>query len=1124
MDSNSGDEEFEGFVLSPEEKASYKFWRRRKALTSNALNSDSDEDTDADDDDDEDEDEDHEESDDSDDRDDEQEIEDSMDPFDDVTIQNSGDELSCGNSEQCPVCLMSLKEQLLGTPNNCPHVFCFECIREWAKNATTCPVGRLPFTEILVHATKKGPILQRIQVEQRMATEEEEEDDPTSCEVCGGFDREDRMLLCDVCDNGYHMECLTPPVEFVPMDEWYCPACASCVDTDEDDLERRALVDSEPHSVLESSLTRALQVACERPQRRPRGGTARHDAISGRTGTPRTARTVASTRASSGRGRRRGTSRGRGPGQKRSSSTKRKSSAKKRKRKSTAAGRSSKDRGPKKKKKVNKRTKKGKQKITKKRRITEEDEVSPFIYEPKRRGKTVHARLLESLNSTGRSSDIGRSSLSSSSMARAPFPSRVEPSCSFSLFGNAYALHDFDEGDDHASPTSERGDQGSSSWTSSQSNNPDVLGSIFEGLDTLYDANPQVSRDGRLVVASDKSRDVVKHSQTKLTVSEENEKNCGGVPKMKEETTEQKLAVVESKMVSEAENPKPSFSSQNKLDNCKELSRPKNTSESISFSTSEFHASCSKAKETERLQQTSSTSGIPSKLSESLPTLSGFRIPKRRSYFESEKSKKVATTDNANDTVNKESDRSVPLLSKFKIPKKVKSKSDDRRLQEKSSHVGTVELSKTELSTGLNSAGGSKHKLRSSHLSSIYPEENCRTTAPKVLQGSFLNSSIVRPRENFERKQSHSVSDPKAEISVACSTGKTACYANSINVSVSRNISASNISRLGAALHKCSSGEACTALTRSNDVTKCHATESVIGSNTVTASTSNVAFREVTGRAVHFSNNLLTRRPRSLSHSSASSSRSLEPPPRVTPLIDRAKTTIGGKEQRLSNIEIIKRLQEKQRSIREQILSDPIKKDAFSLGSETELRSPSRERFVTCATSPSCSHGTNLPVAVVKPQNSCVVVTASIIVSPSEEIAPAKSIASGIIDVHTSNAEELMKVHKESNPESSKVKTVGQKVEPRLTGGAIGDRQQQRKMGIARLQRQQQIVDEVKLALKPFFKRGEVSKDEYKLIMKKSVDKIKESSSSVDRERVVRLIKKYVKKIKNANVNASTSS
>ena len=85
MDSNSGDEDFEGFVLSPEEKASYKFWRKRKALISNALNSDSDEDTDADDDDDDDDDdnddededvdEDHEGIDDSDDKDDEREIE-----------------------------------------------------------------------------------------------------------------------------------------------------------------------------------------------------------------------------------------------------------------------------------------------------------------------------------------------------------------------------------------------------------------------------------------------------------------------------------------------------------------------------------------------------------------------------------------------------------------------------------------------------------------------------------------------------------------------------------------------------------------------------------------------------------------------------------------------------------------------------------------------------------------------------------------------------------------------------------------------------------------------------------------------------------------------------------------
>ena len=71
--------------------------------------------------------------------------------------------------------------------------------------------------------------------------------------------------------------------------------------------------------------------------------------------------------------------------------------------------------------------------------------MSPFIYEPVRRGRTVHARLLESLNSPGPTVDPGRSAF----LGRVPFPSKVEASSSFSLFGNAYALHDFaDEEED----------------------------------------------------------------------------------------------------------------------------------------------------------------------------------------------------------------------------------------------------------------------------------------------------------------------------------------------------------------------------------------------------------------------------------------------------------------------------------------------------------------------------------------------------------------------------------------------------------------------------------------------------------------------------------------------------
>lgn len=92
-------------------------------------------------------------------------------------------------------------------------------------------------------------------------------------------------------------------------------------------------------------------------------------------------------------------------------------------------------------------------KLSKRRRLVDEDEVSPFVYEPVRRGKTVHARLLESLNTPGSSTEPGRSA----SLGRVPFPSRVEPSSSFSLFGNTYALHDFvdQEEDTPETPRSE---------------------------------------------------------------------------------------------------------------------------------------------------------------------------------------------------------------------------------------------------------------------------------------------------------------------------------------------------------------------------------------------------------------------------------------------------------------------------------------------------------------------------------------------------------------------------------------------------------------------------------------------------------------------------------------------
>ncbi|NWH75332.1 PHRF1 protein, partial [Piaya cayana] len=130
------------------------------------------------------------------------------------------------DGENCPICLNTFRDQAVGTPENCSHYFCLDCIIEWSKNANSCPVDRILFKNISIRAHYGGKILKKIPVENTKTQGNDGEDDPTFCEVCGRSDREDRLLLCDGCDAGYHMECLNPPLSEVPVDEWFCPACA----------------------------------------------------------------------------------------------------------------------------------------------------------------------------------------------------------------------------------------------------------------------------------------------------------------------------------------------------------------------------------------------------------------------------------------------------------------------------------------------------------------------------------------------------------------------------------------------------------------------------------------------------------------------------------------------------------------------------------------------------------------------------------------------------------------------------------------------------------------------------------------------------------------------------------
>ncbi|KAJ8737282.1 hypothetical protein PYW07_000553 [Mythimna separata] len=45
------------------------------------------------------------------------------------------------------------------------------------------------------------------------------------CYLCSGKEFPEKIVLCDECNNGYHMICLDPPLTDLPEEDWYCPSC-----------------------------------------------------------------------------------------------------------------------------------------------------------------------------------------------------------------------------------------------------------------------------------------------------------------------------------------------------------------------------------------------------------------------------------------------------------------------------------------------------------------------------------------------------------------------------------------------------------------------------------------------------------------------------------------------------------------------------------------------------------------------------------------------------------------------------------------------------------------------------------------------------------------------------------
>ncbi|KAE8023446.1 hypothetical protein FH972_009137 [Carpinus fangiana] len=51
--------------------------------------------------------------------------------------------------------------------------------------------------------------------------------DEDICKLCGVDKDVENVLVCGICDSGYHTYCLNPPLAKIPEENWYCPSCVS---------------------------------------------------------------------------------------------------------------------------------------------------------------------------------------------------------------------------------------------------------------------------------------------------------------------------------------------------------------------------------------------------------------------------------------------------------------------------------------------------------------------------------------------------------------------------------------------------------------------------------------------------------------------------------------------------------------------------------------------------------------------------------------------------------------------------------------------------------------------------------------------------------------------------------
>ncbi|KAL9245671.1 hypothetical protein vseg_019295 [Gypsophila vaccaria] len=68
--------------------------------------------------------------------------------------------------------------------------------------------------------------MDEIMAKAKYAVIEKEDYSDTGCVECGSGSKPEEILLCDKCDDGFHMACVRPVCVRVPFGSWLCPKCS----------------------------------------------------------------------------------------------------------------------------------------------------------------------------------------------------------------------------------------------------------------------------------------------------------------------------------------------------------------------------------------------------------------------------------------------------------------------------------------------------------------------------------------------------------------------------------------------------------------------------------------------------------------------------------------------------------------------------------------------------------------------------------------------------------------------------------------------------------------------------------------------------------------------------------